>query len=131
MKVFNRKNSEQKQSNHLHIISAAGVDGPLINKSRRDGLKKSLEYLEVEIEQIKVDFHLGTLSKNKEGQIQILLRYLESVVEDVKNLFQSIEQLDFISANILMDEIDERLNKITHNILIIKDFLIPKEEFAC
>ena len=114
----------------LNILTLKNLEPLRINSQRRKRLGQKYEALISEISQMQISFGYKSIPHDEITQSAVLLRYLHRVIAQIEKLFIESEHMDFISTNILLDEIEERIDKAYHNLIIVKHYIIPKKELA-
>lgn len=122
--------TSSKKTAALNILTLKNLEPLRVNSQRRNELGEKYQALISEATQMQLDFGYKTVPHDEVTQSAVLIRYLHRVIAQIEKLFIESEHMDFISTNILLDEIEERIEKAYHNLVIVKHYIIPKKELA-
>ena len=118
--------TSSKQNSQLSILTLKNLEPLKVNSQRRTILSKKFRNFISEVASMQLSFGYKRIPHDEVTQSAVLLRYLHRIIEQIEKLFIESEHMDFISTNLIFDEIEERLDKAIDNFTIVKSYILPK-----
>ncbi len=122
--------TSSKQNSQLSILTLKNLEPLKVNSQRRTILSKKFRNFISEVASMQLSFGYKRIPHDEVTQSAVLLRYLHRIIEQIEKLFIESEHMDFISTNLIFDEIEERLDKAIDNFTIVKSYILPKRELV-
>ena len=91
------------------------------NKKKEEYINRKIENIERDIKELEVDYITKLNIPNKSKLEHLFLRRFYNELEEIDNLFVKVDYLDPKSANLLMDDIDDRVDQLKQDIKKVKN----------